>query len=184
MARSRILASRLISLLTTLVALSAGAGIDEARISAGPAAPNTTSTEVEARIEALIHSWFAVLGNSTVNANALGPLLAEPPFELVLDGEVLHDRPELLAWVSDLRAAYPKIKYQLDPIRIHAEAQSLYRVRFKFDRHALDNAGLPHVARREHTWIIQRTARATPVILRIEERPLLFSGTGPQVVCY
>jgi hypothetical protein len=41
------------------------------------------------------------------------------------------------------------------------------------------------VARREHTWIVRSAANATPVILRMEERPLLFfSGTGPQIVCY
>ena len=91
----------------------------------------------------------------------------------------------LLAWTSNLRATYPQIEYRLDPIRIRAEGQDRYRVRFEFDRHALDEAGLPHVARREHTWIVRSDANATPVILRMEERPLLFfPGTGPQIVCY
>lgn len=185
MEKSPIMASRLIAFLTALMALGAGAGSDEARASADSAALQPASIDFEARIETLIHRWFAILGNSTVEANALDPLLAEPAFELVLDGAVLHDRSALLAWVSDLRTAYPKIEYQLEPLRIHAEAQDRYRVRFEFDRHAIDDAGLSHVARREHTWIIQRNTHATPVILRIEERPLLFySGTGPQVICY
>lgn len=178
-------ASRLAPLLATLVALGAGVGADEARASADPAAPEATSNDLEARIEALIHSWFAVLEDSTAEANTLSRLLAEPPFELVLNGAVLHDRPALLAWVSDLRASYPQIEYHLDPIRIREEPQDLYRVVFEFDRRALDNEGLSHVARRRHTWIVQGDPHETPVILRIEEQPLLFfSGTGPQIVCY
>ena len=185
MEMSSINSSRLIPLLAILVSLGAGVGTGEARASADPAALETVSNDFEARVEALVHSWFAVLGDPTVEANTLSQLLAEPPFELEINGAVLHDRPALLAWVSDLRATYPRIKYQLDSIRIHAEAQGLYRVHFEFDRHALDDEGFPHVARRKHTWIIQGGSSAKPVILRIEERPLLFySGTGPQGVCY
>jgi hypothetical protein len=41
------------------------------------------------------------------------------------------------------------------------------------------------VARREHSWIIRSGSDAQALILRIEERPLLFfPGTGPQIVCY
>jgi hypothetical protein len=177
--------SRLTALLAALIALGAGGDIGQARASSDLAAPEATSSDFEARVETLVNSWFAVLGDPTQEANTLDPLLAESPFELVLDGVVLHDRSALLAWVSDLRAAYPQIEYQLDPIRVHAEAKDRYRVRFQFDRRALDHAGLPHVARREHTWIIQETPHTPPVILEIEERPLLFfPGTGPQIVCY
>jgi hypothetical protein len=178
-------ASRLIPPIVMLVALCAGVGIGEARASAEPAAIETAPSDFKARVEALVHSWFAVLEDSAVEANTLSSLLAEPPFELVLNGTVLHDRPALLAWVSDLRATYPQIEYQLDSIRVQAEAQDLYRVHFEFNRRALDDAGLSHVARRKHTWIVQTESNAKPVILRIEEQPLLFySGTGPQVVCY
>jgi len=178
-------ASRLIPPLVMLMALCAGVGIGEARASADTTALETASSDFEARVEALVHSWFAVLEDSAVEANTLSSLLAEPPFELVLNGAVLHDRPALRAWVSELRATYPRIEYQLDPIRVQAEAQDLYRVHFEFNRRALDDAGLSHVARREHTWIVRSESNAKPVILRIEEQPLLFySGTGPQVVCY
>jgi hypothetical protein len=179
--------SRLIPPLATLVALSAGIGGGQVPASANPDPANleAASKSIEERIEILIHRWFAVLEDPTAEAQTLTGLLAETPFELVLDGGALHDRNALLAWVSNLRTTYPRIEYRLDPTRIQAEGPDRYRVRFEFDRHALDEAGLPHVARREHTWIVQIDTNATLVILRMEERPLLFfPGTGPQVVCY
>jgi hypothetical protein len=174
-------------LFATLIALSTGISDGEARASAGsdPAMLEAASGNVEERIEAMIHRWFAVLEDPNVEAKTLNDLLAEAPFELILDGEVLRDRGELLAWVSNLRATYSQIEHRLDPIRIQPERRDRYRVRFEFDRHALDEAGLPHVARREHIWIVRSDASATPVILRMEERPLLFfPGSGPQIVCY
>jgi hypothetical protein len=179
--------SRLTRLFAALVALSAGVVDGEAQASAGPdrAALGATRTDIEERIETLIHRWFAVIKDPSVEAKTLTDLLAEAPFELVLNGEALRDRGALLAWVSNLRATYPQIEYRLDSIRIQAEGRDRYRVRFEFDRHALDEAGLPHVARREHTWIVWSDANATPVILRMEERSLLFfPGSGPQIVCY
>ena len=101
---SSISASRLIPWLAMLVALSAGVGAAAARASADPAALETAPSDFGARVEALVHSWFAVVGDSAVDANTLSSLLAEPPFELMLNGAVLHDRPALLAWVYDLRA--------------------------------------------------------------------------------
>jgi hypothetical protein len=179
--------SRLIRLLAMFIALAAGIDVDEAQANANtdPAALEATSSDLEQRINTLIDRWFAVLEDPTVEAKAVTRLLAEAPFELVLDGEALRDRGALLAWVSNLRATYPQIEYRLDPIRIHPEGRGRYRVRFEFDRHTLDQAGLPHVARREHTWIVRSDSSAKPVILRIEERPLLaFLETGPQFVCY
>jgi len=182
---SSIRALRLTPLLATLVALGAGLGANAARASAGSEALEAAPPELEARIEALIQRWFALLGDSTAEASSLSELLAEPPFELLIDGRVLRDRSELLAWASALRATYPQIEYQLDPIEIHAESKGLHRAAFEFDRRALDNAGLSHVARRKHTWIVQSDPHARPVILRIEEQPLLFfPGTGPQIICY
>ena len=187
MKTSPVMTSRLIRLLAVPVALSAGVIGAGARASSGPdpAAFEAAPRELEERIKTLIHSWFAVLADPTVEAKTVDGLLGEAPFEFILDGEVLRDRAALLAWVSNLRTTYRQIEYRLDPIRIQAEERDRYRVRFEFDRHALDEAGLPHVARREHTWIVQSDVDATPVILRMEERPLLFfPGTGPQIVCY
>ncbi|MBW1884306.1 MAG: hypothetical protein JRJ58_12300 [Deltaproteobacteria bacterium] len=49
----------------------------------------------------------------------------------------------------------------------------------------MDDEGLPHIARREHVWLVRNVPGAAPVVLRIDERPLLaFPGTGPQIVCY
>jgi len=179
--------ARLALILATLIALSAGIGGSPKRAGANPdpAAVEDSSANLAARIESLIQSWFAVLEVPTAEAKTLVGLLAQAPFELLLDGEALHDRNALLEWVSNLRATYPQIEYRLDPIRIHSEGQHRYRVRFEFDRHALDDAGLSHAAHREHTWIVQDNASEAPLILSIEERPLLFfSGTGPQLVCY
>jgi hypothetical protein len=179
--------SRLVLFLATLIALSAGIGVGPKRAGAkpDPVAQRDSSKDLEAQIESLIQGWFAVLEDPNVDVKTLSGQLAEAPFELLLDGAVIHDRGALLAWTSSLRSTYPQIEYRLDPIHIHAEGGDRYRVRFEFDRHALDDAGLPHVVRREHTWIVQSSTSETPVILRIEERPLIFfPGTGPQVVCY
>jgi hypothetical protein len=130
-------------LFATLIALITGIGNGEARASAAsdPVMLEATPGNIEERIEAMIHRWFAVLEDPTVEAKILNGLLAEAPFELILDGEALRDRGELLAWVSNLRATYSQI--------------------------------------------VRSDADATPVILRMEERPLLFfPGSGPQIVCY
>lgn len=184
---SRIAAAPHIRWSATLIALSIGIGDGEARASAesDPAMFEATREDIEERIEAVIHRWFALLEDPSVEAKTLGGLLAEAPFELILDGEALRNRGELLAWVSNLRATYSKIEHRLDPIRIQPEMSDRYRVHFEFDRHALDEAGLPHVARREHIWIVRSDANEAPLILRMEERPLLFfPGSGPQIVCY
>jgi hypothetical protein len=170
------------------------------------AAPVTPSTDFEARIETLIRSWFSAIEDLGADVTISDGLPSGAPFELRIDGGELRNRDALVAWMSNLRASrerdprmgardaasefeeftsYPQIEYRLGPIRILAEERDRYRVRFEFDRHAVDAAGLLHVARREHTWIVQRSASAAPVILSIEERPLLFfPGTGPQIVCY
>ena len=187
MGANRIATSQQIRLFTTLIALSTGIGDGEVRASAesDPVILEVTQGNIEERIEAMIHRWFALLEDPAVEAKTLSSLLAEAPFELILDGEALRDRGELLAWVSNLRATYSQIEHRLDPIRIQPERSDRYRVHFEFDRHAVDKAGLPHVARREQIWIVRSDANETPVILRMEERPLLFfPGSGPQIVCY
>ena len=187
MRANRVITSRLARSLATLVALSAAAVDAEARASgqADPATFEAMPRDIEERIVSLVRRWFAALEDPTTDPEKLNGLLAEEPFELILDGGALRDRDELFAWVSKLRATYPRIEYRLDPIRIHPEGRDRYRIRFEFDRNAIDEAGQPHVARREHSWIVRGDANATPVILSIEERPLLFfPGTGPQIVCY
>jgi hypothetical protein len=70
-------------------------------------------------------------------------------------------------------------------IHVVPVAGDVHRARFEFDRRAIDTSGAPHIARREHTWLVRRTKNDPPVILQIDERPLLaFPGTGPQIVCY
>jgi hypothetical protein len=61
----------------------------------------------------------------------------------------------------------------------------MVRVHFSFDRYALDEAGVPHLARREQTWLLRDRADDRPEVLRIDDqRKLAFPGTGPQIVCY
>ena len=180
-------ASRFALLLATLFALAAEIVGGTARADAKPdsSAFEDPSRKIESRIESLIRRWLGILEDPGAVAKALSDLPIEAPFELFLEGEVLHDRDALLAWVSKFRAAHPKIEHRLVSIRIQAGGRDLHRVRFEFDRHTFDDAELPHVARREHTWIVRSDANAAPVILKIEERPLLFfTGTGPQIVCY
>ena len=109
MQRTPVTTSRLIRSLPTIVALCVGVLDAESRASSGfdPTLLDAASGELEERIEALVHSWFAVLENPTAEAKTLNGLLTEEPFELLLDGEVLHDRGALLAWASHLRATYP-----------------------------------------------------------------------------
>jgi hypothetical protein len=181
------LPSRLVLCSLSIAALSAGSvGAPESADAISSREPSSAPpANFEAQIEELVRSWFAVLEDPNAEPETLSGLLAEPPFELLLDGAALRDRGSLAAWVSRLRATYPQIDYRIDPIRIYDDGRDRYRVRFEFDRRALDAAGLSHVARREHTWIVQGNAEETPTILRMEERPLLFyPGTGPEIVCY
>ncbi len=187
MPAQRATTSRRIGWIATFVALHAGAHAADARAQAGPhlATSEAASQDVDARIEALVQRWFAQLEDPGVEAEALGDPLGAPPFELVLDGATLQDRAALLAWVVNLRATYPEIHHRIDRIRIQAEGPERFRVRFEFDRHAVDEAGASHVARREHTWTVHTGADAALLISRMIERPLLFfPGSGPRIVCY
>jgi hypothetical protein len=169
------------------VALSPGffAGSACADAKPDPSVLENSAGDFDAQIEALVERWFELLEDPNAEARGLTALLSEAPFELLLEGEALHDRGALIAWLSRFRAAYSQIEHRLDPIRIQAEGRDRYRIHFEFDRHAFDQSGLLHLARREHSWIVRDDSSAVPVILSIEERPLLFfPGTGPQIVCY
>ena len=174
------------SLLVVLACLTVGLPGADLRASAQPLPVlDVTAVDAEARIDSLIHSWFALLADPESDANRLGQFVAEPPFALVLDGVSIHDRTALIAWLSALRASYPTLEYRIDPIRTHEESRGVYRAVFEFDRRAVDEAGLFHVARRKHSWLVRVDPIGQPLILEIEERPLLFSSeTGPKIVCY
>ncbi len=179
--------SRLARTLAACIAFAAGipGGFARADVARDSSQLVDAARNPEARIEALVERWFTLLEDPSSEPKALNDLLPATPFELLLDGEMLHDRDGLLAWVARLRTSYPRIAYELGPIQIQSQGSDLYRVHFEFDRRASDTAGLPHVARREQTWIVRSDSSQLPVILSIEERPLLFySGTGPQIVCY
>jgi hypothetical protein len=179
--------SRFVRMLATCIAFAGGiaCGVARADVAPGSSQIGDISQDREARIQALVERWFALLENPSVEPEALNDLLPQSPFDLLLEGEVLRDRNGLMAWVARLHATYPQLAYALGPIQIQPEVSERYRVQFEFDRHASDRDGLPHVARREQTWIVRSDSNGPPVILSIEEKPLLFySGTGPQIVCY
>jgi len=139
----------------------------------------------EQRIETLIRDWFASLANPAIDASHLSVFLDKTSFEFRSIDETVRGRSEFLASISAVRESRPHTEYQLDSITIESVEPDLYRARFQFNRHVLDEAGIPHVARRKHIWTVRSESNAAPVILQIEERPsLFFPGTGPQVVCY
>ncbi len=143
------------------------------------------SIDSEQRVEALIRDWFASLANPAIDPNQSSLFLFETSFEFQSIDEGVRNRSEFLASISNFRESSPQTEYQLDSIKIESVEPDLYRARFQFNRRSLDEAGIPHVARREHIWMVRSESNATPVILQIDERPLLFfPGTGPQVVCY
>ena len=86
---------------------------------------------------------------------------------------------------AKLDASDAGVEYRVGPIRIDAAGEDLYEARFEFDRLATDDAGIPHVARREQTWLVRDLSDGTAEILRVDEQKLLaYPGTGPQIVCY
>ncbi|MCP5055471.1 MAG: hypothetical protein GY937_01970 [bacterium] len=139
----------------------------------------------EQRIETLVHTWFALLEVRASGETAFESHLADPPFEIDLVGGTIRTPEDLHAWHAHLLQEHPEREYRIDPVRIVSAGDHLYRAHFRFDRHTRDGGGSPHVARREHTWFLRMLPSDEPVILRIEERPLLaFPGTGPQITCY
>jgi hypothetical protein len=139
----------------------------------------------ETQIPSLVHDWFGLLETRAPEPSDLERFLAEPPFELTgADGRVLGI-PELRERSSELHSTYVQIEHRIDEIRVEPAGDDLYRARFEVERYAVDAEGTPHLARKQASWLVRADAHAPPVILRIDERPILaFPGTGPQVVCY
>ncbi|MBW2288624.1 MAG: hypothetical protein JRG90_12460 [Deltaproteobacteria bacterium] len=149
------------------------------------AAASRAGVAEEARVASMVEQWFASLEAQPSEGWAVETFLAESPlaFSLTEAGDLGPD--ELAGWLFALRSSHPKVEYRLDKVRLDSPEEDLVRVRFEFDRHAIDAAGLPHLARREQTWLIRDLPGEVPVVLRIEEQRLLaFPGTGPQIVCY
>ena len=92
---------------------------------------------------------------------------------------LVHDR------LAELVASDAGVEVRVGPIRIDAAGQGLYEASVEFDRLYRDEAGIPHIARREQTWLIRDHALGTPEVLRVDERKrLAYPGTGPRIVCY
>jgi hypothetical protein len=92
---------------------------------------------------------------------------------------LVHDR------FAELDATDPEVEYVVGPIRVDSAGADLYEARFEFDRLATDETGIPHIARREQTWLVRDLPDGTAEILQVDEKKLLaYPGTGPQIVCY
>jgi hypothetical protein len=137
------------------------------------------------RVESRVRAWYSVLGEQRVESCALEQVLGRSQLEFSLSEDGTPKPAGLAAWVSELRSSHPQVEYQLTNVRTQAVGDDTYRLRLSVDRRALDAAGVPHVARREQTWLIRDRSGAPPLVLRIDdERRLVFPGTGPQIVCY
>lgn len=149
------------------------------------AVPASTPDGAKQRIDSLVHDWFAVLEGATLESRNLAGFMAEPSFELSLIGTSIRSLAELEAWRSDLLSTRFQLVYRIDSISVESVGEDLHRARFEFERRAVDSGGTPHIARREHSWLVRDVPGKAPVIVRIDERLLLaFSGTGPQIICY
>jgi len=148
--------------------------------------PNATaSAAAERRIVPLIHEWFTALEGRALESHTLGRFMAQPSFELSLIGGPVRSLAELEAWRANLHSTHLELVYRIGSVDVETAGKDLYLARFEFERRATDEIGIPHIARREHTWLVRNVPGETPGILRIDERPLLaFPGTGPQIVCY
>jgi hypothetical protein len=139
----------------------------------------------EVRVTSLISQWFGSLQAQPSEGWAAETFLAGSPlvFSLTEAGDPGPD--DFADWLFALRSPHPEVEYRLDKLRLDSLEDDLVRVRFEFERHAMDAAGLPHLTRREQTWLVRDLPGEVPVVPRIEEQRLLaFPGTGPQIVCY
>jgi hypothetical protein len=137
------------------------------------------------RVSERIAKWFGWLAAQPSEGWRVESLMVESPLEFSLTqaGDLGPD--EFGGWLVGLRSLHPKVEFRLGRLRFDPVDDDLLRVRFELDRHAVDAAGLPHLARSEQTWLIRELPGEAPVVLRIEEQRLLaFPGTGPQIVCY
>ncbi len=174
-------------LLAILAALAPG--LLNCATTGGVSADPTTSTSAdhgsERRIASMIHEWFALLTSQTLESPALDHFVAQPPFAFSFAEGNVRSLGELRAWASNLRSTSAQVEYRIAAIRLDPAGEGLYQVRFESQQRALDASGAPHIAGRQHTWLVRDFPGEGPVILQIDERPsLVFPGTGPQIVCY
>ncbi|MAG32278.1 MAG: hypothetical protein CL908_15455 [Deltaproteobacteria bacterium] len=146
-------------------------------------APAESGSEPD--IDQLVQDWFGLLESQLPGAADPEELLPEASFQLALADGTLRGRSGLGVWLADLRTGYEQVEYEIGSIRIDSAGENLQTARFEFSRRAVDETGTPHIARREHRWLLRDLPGDPPRVLRIDERPLLsFPGTGPQIVCY
>jgi hypothetical protein len=137
------------------------------------------------RIESMIRGWYALLEGQSLESGTLDGLLSESPVAFLLEAGATPGPEDFSAWVSELRSTHPQVEYRLSQMRASAVGDGTFRAHFSFDRYAVDEAGVPHVARREQTWLVRDRTDGTLEVLRIDDRrQLVFPGTGPQIVCY
>ncbi len=148
-------------------------------------AVNSSPNPTPQRVDSLVHGWFDALEAETRASRSLNGFMAEPPFELSLLDRNIKSLAELETWRADLHARHLELEYEIGPVKVESAGKALHRVRFEFERRSLDDEGIPHIARRRHTWLVRVVPGHDAVILRIVEHPLLaFRGSGSQLVCF
>lgn len=180
----RISIARVAPILAAVVA--AGSTLIAARALADPqrsaAHSDAEPIALEAIVEGRVRRWFDALADPAIEASFAGEFVAEAPLEIALDDEVLADRNALIAWISRLRNAYPRIDFELAEIRVELQGEGRAQARVVFNRRAVDRDGHTHVVRREQSWTFEIDSTGKARVRSIAERRLLpFPGTGPAI---
>ena len=137
------------------------------------------------RIPTLVHDWFVLLESPEAEPADFEAFLAGPDFELMGNGERRIDVAALSARHRELHSTYVQVAHRIEGLRVEPSGERVYTADFEVERTALDAEGIPHLERRRASWRVRAEGHGDPVILGIDERPLLpYPGSGPRIVCY
>jgi hypothetical protein len=151
---------------------------------AGPP-PVTHTPSASDTVEQQLRDWYAALSEQPVASHDPRSLLAARGFDVELSRGDFPDEAALGVWVRELRTDHARVAYHITAIRVEEPPDGPRRALVELDREAVDDAGLRHLARREHTWWIDAHAGEQLTVLGVrEQRLIVFPGTGPQIVCY
>lgn len=141
--------------------------------------------EARRRVASAIRDWFAFLGEQDGGLAGLQRLFSSASLELSFVGGTLRTRDELEAWIASLRSTYPRAEYRVESLTVEPVGEDVYRARFEVERRAWDHAGLLHLARREHIWVLGTASGEGPILQSAVERVLpYYPGTGPRLLCF
>ena len=115
-----------------------------------------------------------MLEGAGVESRRLDRFIAEPSFELSLIGGSVRSLAELEAWRANLHSTHLELGYRIDSVDVQPVGEDVHRARFEFERRAVDDGGFPHIARREHTWLVRNVPGEAPVTInRLDQQRYL-----------